>query len=218
MLTDSTILDHIDPDLSKRLGSRRDLFAKAAMTLGAAASVPTVLALGSTQAFAQGLPYQVVEVLNFALTLEYLESEFYETALGTRGLIPAHYRAVFSQIGRHEVEHVRTLSGALGSSATGKPKFDFTGRGKYPDVFSNFATFAAVSSTFENLGVAAYKGQAPRLQGTPVLVTALRIHSVEARHAAEVLRIRGMFGWSGAFDQPMSKEQVLEAAGPFIAG
>jgi hypothetical protein len=218
MSPDSTILDHIDPDLAKRLSSRRDLFAKAALNLGATASVPTVLALGSTQAFAQGLPYQVIDVLNFALTLEYLESEFYERALRTRGLIPSRYRTVFSQIGRHEVEHVRTLLGALGGAAKGKPRFDFTAGGKYPDVFSNFSTFAIVSSTFENLGVAAYKGQAPNLQGTPALVTALRIHSVEARHAAEVLHIRGIFGWSGAFDQPMSKEDVLDAAGPFIVG
>lgn len=216
--TEPTILDGLDPDLAARLFSRRDLFAKASATLGAVATAPAMLASVSTGAFGQSLPFQVVEVLNFALTLEYLEAEFYDTALRTRGLIPGRYRAVFQQIGRHENAHVRTLTGALGGAAIGKPRFDFTGRGQYADVFSNFDTFAAVSNTFEDLGVAAYKGQAGNLQGTPVLTTALQIHSVEARHAAEVRRVRGVVAWDGAFDQPLSRPQVLAAASPFIAG
>ena len=85
-------------------------------------------------------------------------------------------------------------------------------------MFANFDTFATLSSTFEDLGVAAYKGQAGNLQGTPVLTTALQIHSVEARHAAEVRRVRGFVGWDGAFDAPLTKAAVLAAAGPFLAG
>lgn len=218
MTPHSTILDRIDPDLATRLTSRRDLFRRAAGTLGAAATAPTVLAAVSTQVFGQGLPGQVVEVLNFALTLEYLEAEFYQTALRSRGLIPGRFRAVFQQIGKHEVAHVKTLLGALGGSAVGKPQFDFTARGQFPDVFQNFNTFTMVSRTFEDLGVAAYKGQAGNLQGTPVLTTALQIHSVEARHAAEVRRVRGELGFDSAFDAPKSKSEVLAAAGPFIAG
>ena len=218
MTAEPNILDQLDPDLTQRLTSRCDLFAKAATTLGAVATAPAVLSLVSTEAFGQALPAQVVEVLNFALTLEYLEAEFYQIALRRPNLIPGRYRTVFAQIGKHEVAHVRTLSGALGPAAIAKPQFDFTGRGQFPDVFSNFATFAAVANTFEDLGVAAYKGQAANLQGTPVLTTALQIHSVEARHAAEVRRVRGTFGWDGAFDQPLTKAQVLAAAGPFIVG
>lgn len=212
----ATLIEQLDPDLEARLTSRRDLFSKAALKLGALATAPTMLATVSTGAFAQGLPGQVVEVLNFALTLEYLEAEFYREALSARGLIPGRFRAVFTQIGKHEIAHVRTLTGALGPAAIPKPRFDFTGRGKFPDVFQNFDTFTTVSSTFEDLGVAAYKGQAGNLQGTPVLTTALQIHSVEARHAAEVRRVRGAFGWDGAFDQPLGKAQVLSLAGPFI--
>lgn len=218
MTTEPAILDAIDPDLAGRLTSRRDLFAKATARLGAAATVPVMLANVSSEALGQGLPGQVVEVLNFALTLEYLEAEFYARALATPGLIPGRYRAVFQQIGKHEAEHVRTLLGALGAAAVAKPRFDYTGRGQFPDVFSKFSTFAAVANTFEDLGVAAYKGQAPNLQGTPVLATALQIHSVEARHAAEVRRVRGILGWDGPFDQPKSKPEVLAAAGPFIVG
>src|SRR6185312_4915482 len=170
------------------------------------------------QAFSQGLPRQVVDILNFALTLEYLEAEFYRTALSA-GFIPGQFVEVFSLISSHESEHVSTLRGALGGAAVAKPRFDFTARGKYPDIFHNFRTFALVSQTLEDTGVAAYKGQAPKLTGGgDLLTTALRIHSVEARHAAEVRRIRGVKAWNGAFDHPMSKSQVLAAAKPFIAG
>lgn len=217
MTIEPTLLESFDPDLTARLTSRRGLFTRAASRLGAAATVPSVLAVASTEAFAQGLPGQLTQVLNFALTLEYLEAEFYQTALSRRGLIPGRYRPVFQQIVRHEVAHVRTLSGALGGAAIAKPQFDFTGRGQYADVFDNFATFATLSQTFEDLGVAAYKGQAGNLAGTPVLTTALQIHSVEARHAAEVRRVNRSFGWDGAFDQPKSRSEVLAAAGPFIA-
>lgn len=218
MTSEPTLLDTIDPHAARELTSRRGLFAGAALALGGLATVPLVLAQASTQAFGQfSGSSSVTEVLNFALTLEYLEAEFYQTALATRGLIPGRFRPVFQQLGKHEVAHVRLLQGALAGAAIPKPRFDFTGRGQYPDVFSNFDTFTTLSSTFEDLGVAAYKGQAGNLQGTPVLTTALQIHSVEARHAAEVRRVRGVLGWDGAFDKPLTKSAVLAAAAPFIA-
>ena len=96
-------------------------------------------------------------------------------------------------------------------------KADFTAGGKYADVFSNFKTFLALSQTFEDLGVAAYKGQAGNLKGNGAILTAaLQIHSVEARHAAEVRRIGGKKAWTGAFDEPKSKQEVLAAASPFL--
>ena len=219
MQTQPTLLETLDPDLVTRLASRRELFGLSARKLGALATAPLILATVSTQAFGQGVPARVVEVLNFALTLEYLEDEFYRTALGTSGLIPREFTQVFAQISKHETAHVATLKGALGAAAVAKPQFDFTARGKYRDVFSNFKTFAAVSQALEDTGVAAYKGQAGNLLGAgAVLTTALQIHSVEARHAAEVRRVRGVKAWTGAFDKPMSKAQVLAIAKPFIAG
>lgn len=214
----TTILDGIDGDLADHLGSKRDLFKKVAGRLGILATTPVVLAAASTEAFSQGLPKQIVDILNFALTLEYLEDEFYRTALSA-GFIPGQFSEVFGTISRHESQHVMTLTGALGGAAVPKPRFDFTARGRYPDIFSNFRTFALVSQTLEDTGVAAYKGQAPALTGGgALLTTALRIHSVEARHAAEVRRVRGVKPWNGAFDRPMSKAQVLAAAMPFIVG
>lgn len=219
MIHETSILDGLDPDLSSRLVSKRDLFSKASAKLGILATTPVLLAAVSGEAFGQGLPKQVVDILNFALTLEYLEDDFYRAGLSQLGLIPPQFAGVFFTIGKHESDHVRLLAGTLGAAAAPKPRFDLTAGGKFPDILSNFQTFALVSQTLEDTGVAAYKGQAPKLTGGgDLLTTALRIHSVEARHAAEVRRVRGVKPWNGAFDRPMSKAQVLAAAGPFIAG
>ena len=84
----------------------------------------------------------------------------------------------------------------LGGKAVAKPNFDFTAGGAFGDVFSNYQTFLALSQAFEDTGVRAYKGQAGNLMSNDqILTTALQIHSVEARHAAEVRRIRGEKGW-----------------------
>lgn len=122
-----------------------------------------------------------------------------------------------NQIGLHEAAHVEFLKGALGKAAVKKPEADFTAGGKYADVFSNFDTFLTLSQTFEDLGVAAYKGQAGNLMANgDILTAALQIHSVEARHAAEVRRIGSKKAWDGAFDEPKTKEDVLAAAKPFL--
>ena len=218
MTQENTILSAIEPELAETiLASRRDVFRKYAKRAGFLASAPLVLALASNQAFGQALPQKVVDVLNFALTLEYLEAAFYDAGNKASGLIPGKYKTVFRTIGQHENAHVKLLQGALGSAAVAAPGVDFTAGGKYADVFSNFDTFLTLSQTFEDLGVAAYKGQAGNLAGTPVLTTALQIHSVEARHASEVRRIGLKLGWDGAFDKPMSKSAVLAAATPFLA-
>jgi hypothetical protein len=213
------ILDDIDPEVGERIDAgRRSLFSRYALPVAALGSAPLIIAASAQTAFAAGgLPKQVVDVLNFALTLEYLEAAFYKEANGSAGLIPRQYRQLFRTIGAHETAHVALLKGALGSAAVKAPGVDFTAGGKYADVFSNFETFVAVSATFEDLGVAAYKGQAGNLIGTPVLTTALQIHSVEARHAAAVRPLAGKSGFDGAFDKPKTKAQVLEAATPFLA-
>lgn len=208
-----------DPELGERIDrGRRNLFARYAMPAAALSSAPLLLAAASSEAFAAGaLPQQVVDVLNFALTLEYLESAFYKMGNSAGGLIPSGYRALFRTIGEHENAHVALLRHALGSAAVAAPKVDFTAGGKYADVFSSFKTFVTLSATFEDLGVAAYKGQAGNLVGTPVLTTALQIHSVEARHAGAVRPIASKPSTISAFDKPKTRAQVLAAAKPFLA-
>src|ERR1700704_5156596 len=206
----------VEPEVVERIGAAaRDALRKN-RKLAVIRSVPILLAAASAEAFADGLPQQVVDVLNYALTLEHFEDSFYRKANGTDGLIPAKYRDLFREIGQHETGHVALLSGVLGSAAVNPPKFDFTAGGKYPDVFSNFKTFSTLSSTIEDTGVAAFKGQVLNLAGSPVLQTALQIHSVEAGHAGSVRVLVGKPGSDGAFDKPMSKSEVLEAVKPFF--
>lgn len=218
MTTENTILSAIEPELADTIiASRRDMFSRYAKAAGIMTSAPLVLALASNQAFGQSLPKVIEDTLNFALTLEYLESAFYRQG-NASGVIPSEYRTVFRTIGQHEDAHVKLLKGVLGSAAVAAPGVDFTAGGKYADVFENFDTFLTLSQTFEDLGVAAYKGQAGNLMGSAeVLTVALQIHSVEARHASEVRRIGLKFGWDGAFDKPLSKNAVLAAATPFLA-
>jgi rubrerythrin len=213
----NTILGSLDQDLAEKLvTSRRGLFTRSAVTLGALASAPLVLAAASREVFAQGIPQQIVDTLNFALTLEHIEDAFYRSGL-EKGVIPDQHKAVFNHIGLHEAQHVAFLEGALGAAAVKRPEADFTAGGKYADVFSNFDTFLTLSQTFEDLGVAAYKGQAGTLiENDDILTAALQIHSVEARHAAIVRKIGGKKSWDGAFDEPKTKDEVLAAAGPFL--
>ena len=218
MKTEETILSVIEPELVDTIvQGRRDMFSKYAKAAGIMTSAPLVLALASNQAFGQSLPKVIEDTLNFALTLEYLESAFYQQG-NAAGIIPSKYRTVFRTIGQHEDAHVKLLKGVLGSAAVKAPGVDFTAGGTYADVFSNFDTFLTLSQTFEDLGVAAYKGQAGNLMGSKeILTVALQIHSVEARHASEVRRIGLKFGWDSAFDKPLSKNAVLAAAAPFLA-
>lgn len=249
-----TILGSLDdPKPNARPVSRRDaLRGSAAWTAGVAvAAAPVVLAGLARNAFGQSasLPPQIVDALNFALTLEYLEEEFYRQGLFTPGLIPETDGEVFGQIYKHEQAHVVLLQQALGSAAVARPTFDFTAGGQLGDVFTNYNTFKAVSQGLEDTGVRAYKGQVGNLiENDAILETALRIHSVEARHASVVRRLRLQKGWitgaetdvpllapvyageealngaaSGnagteAFDEPLNREQVEAIAQLFIAG
>lgn len=180
-------IQQVDGDAIERLqhASRRSFMTKFSKTLTAAA-VPTVMAsvFNKAYAFTPG----AIEVLQFALTLEYLEDEFYQMGVAASGLIPAKYSAVYNQISKHETQHVKFLKTALGASAPAKPTFDFSAKGAFPTPFGIFDTFAFLSHAFEDTGVRAYKGQAGNLmakEDEPLLDYALQIHSVEARHAAK---------------------------------
>ena len=141
-------------------------------------------------------PPQIINALNLTLTADYLETEFYSRGLNTPGLIPNELRLLFARILLNEVGHRETLITILGSNAIPKPTFDFTARGAIPDVFSNFSRFVALGHTFEDNGVRAIKGQSPNVMSDDfVLTTALRFHSVEARHAAELRRLNGEKAW-----------------------
>jgi rubrerythrin len=140
----------------------------------------------------------LTDALQLALTLEYLEAEYYVRGLGASNLIPASDRAVFGQISKHETAHVKYLQAAitsLGTTPVSKPNFDFTAGGNFQP-FTDYPTFMILAQAFEDTGVRAYKGQAGNVASNKaVLQVALQIHSVEARHASQVRRMRGQKGW-----------------------
>lgn len=193
-------LEKADPEVYERMDTRRKTLQRFA-GLGTKISLAALpFALGSLfqKAYAgtRNVADTPVEILNYALTLEYLESEFYAqgNAKGT-ALIPAGAAtSALATIGAHESAHVAFLTAAIkGASGTpvAKPTFDFTAKGTFLDVFINYNTFLAVAQTFEDTGVRAYKGRAAELvKGGDLLTAALNIHSVEARHASHIRQMR----------------------------
>jgi hypothetical protein len=191
-----------DDDVIKKNFSRRETLTKGlGFGLKAALAMIPIGIFDAVENKAKAGPSNsdIVTVLNFALTLEWLESTFYKMGLSSSGLIPSADTTVFNQISKHETDHVALLQStitSLGGTPVAQPTFDFTAGGTFNDVFTNYQTFLALSNAFEDTGVRAYKGQAPALLGSgPVLTAALDIHSVEARHASEVRRMRGLKGW-----------------------
>ncbi|APU69357.1 ferritin-like domain-containing protein [Christiangramia flava] len=197
--------DFTTENLTKTRSSRREMFGTLG-SIGKKAAVAAVpFGLAGKSASAASLFQQKVheDPLNLALTLEYLEAEFYMKALES-GVLAGHARAeaAYMQISKHEDAHVAFLMEALGDSAVSKPTFDFTAGGSFDpfaengtDMDTAYAQLLALAQAFEDTGVRAYKGQAGNLMNTPYLEPALQIHSVEARHASEIRQIRGLEGW-----------------------
>ena len=194
-------IEKVDAEVYERLNPRRKAM-KEFFNFGtkvAAASIP--LAIGSMFKTAYGQTTASVEqVFQYALTLEYLEAEFYTKAVAAAGLIPAGASVTaITTVRDHENMHVaflRTALTGLGKTPVSKPTFDFSagngsGTGPFATVFTNYDIFLAVAQVFEDTGVRAYKGQAPNLLRQGALLTAaLNIHSVEGRHAAKIRQMR----------------------------
>jgi rubrerythrin len=203
---DGAILEAVDEGLS---GNRRDLFKK--LVGGGTVAAAGGLVIGGLPSVALGAPSakQDVEILNFALLLEYLESSFYVEA-ARRGNFGGELGRFTRVVRDHELAHVAFLKKALGSKARKKPNFDFR------DTTSNERKFRATAQALEDTGVAAYNGQGPRLtKGT--LAAAATIVSVEARHAAWIRRLNNKPDYSGgaseypapsAFDPLYSMKRV----------
>jgi hypothetical protein len=152
-----------------------------------------------------------LEILNFALTLEYLESDFYNVkgrALGLKGQAKSYARL----FGEQEAEHVTGLTAAIkqmGGTAVAKPTFVFPA--------SDESAFLKLASVLENTGVGAYNGAGPSLKSKALLATAGEIVQVEARHAAAInLLISETPTPDQGFDRPLTKTEVLAKAGPLI--
>jgi len=153
-----------------------------------------------------------VAILNYALTLEYLETEFYGKVVAA-GLFKGSVGALIKEFGQQEMTHVEAIKGAvekLGGTPAAKPE------GKFP--IENASQVAMLAYTVENLGASAYLGQAGNIQNPEVLASALAIHTVEARHAATLgTLVKKSITPDGAFAKPADMSTVLAAVKPFLA-
>ena len=175
--------------------SRRGLLAAAAAGAGA-------LVLGRSEArAASGLSANDVGILNYALVLEYLQASFY-TEAERSGALSGKTAQAATVVGATERAHVKAFQKLLGSKAVKRPLFDFQG------VTEAQQAFLKTAVAFEDLAVAAYKGQAPKLRSSAVLAAAVGIHSVEARHAAWMRELFGVKPAVNAFDKPATKQNI----------
>ncbi|MDB6066853.1 MAG: hypothetical protein JWR26_3061 [Pedosphaera sp.] len=259
-MKNQTVLDQIEPELMQRVISRRGAFRRLGLATAGILSVPAAIGLMSREAFGAFLPAQITDALNFAILVERLEYELYHRGLNTQGLIPQQFLPVYRVLVDHEREHLQALNGVLIGQRKPQPDFDYTAGGLYPEVFRNYNDFTAVAQMLEDTGVRAYKGQFANLMTYHDMLTlVLQIHSVEARHASEIRRLRGEKGWitgssrgtlpataqpvydgeanmvqgpvdlaglthlppsavTAAFDEPLTKREVLLIIQPFIVG
>jgi len=208
--------EKVDPE------TRAAFLKKAGVGLGAVAIGGAFAGAVPGIARGQAIPASDIAILNFALTLEFLEAEFYAQANRNQAYGNNRELRRFSTVvAQHEKVHENFLKKVLGAKAVAKPTFDFK------DTVTNGAKFAATAQVLEDTGVHAYLGQVPNIKTKAVLLGAGRILPVEARHAAWIRDIRFSGGTSapttpapGAFEDGFSKAKILAAvtATGFIVG
>lgn len=156
-------------------------------------------------------PSQDLEILNYALTLEHLESAAYKAILAS-GLLSGTALDYFRSFGAHEADHVQAVTATIqklgGTPVQAQAKYNFPSFTSQSEVLTYF-------QTVEELGAAAYLGQAPRLQNPDVLTAAVSIHNVEAQHAAVLADLIGISP-SPQFGMPKTMDEVLAVVSPLL--
>jgi rubrerythrin len=187
-------------------------FALAACGGSASKSTSTSTSASSSAVSSSAGAKTDIAIVNYALTLEYLETEFYEKVVAS-GLFTGKVASLVKGFGAQEKTHVEALKGTvekLGGTPVEKPT------GKFP--IESASQVAELAYTVENLGAAAYLGQAASIQSPEVLAAALAIHTVEARHAATLgTLVKKAVTPDGAFAKPADMSTVLAAVKPFLA-
>ena len=188
--------------------SRSDVLLKGALAVGAVYGTAMVGPYVRRALAASG--GSDVDILNFALTLEYLEAKFYEEAK-SRAKAKGELKSLVNLLASDEQQHVEALAATvkkLGGKPVAEPKFNFE--------YSDTAGFLKLAQTFEDTGVSAYNGAGPMIKSKEVLAAAGGIVQVEARHAAAIRLQNKEEPAPAAFDSPLSEKQVLKAVEPFI--
>jgi hypothetical protein len=213
-MSDLFTLEELDADGAiQETASKVDSHTRSAFLRHAGIGIGAVAGGGALlgalpQIASAATPASDVAILNFALTLEFLESSFYAEAV-SKGALTGESKAFAKVVAGHEAAHVAALKGALGSSAIAEPKFDFKG------TTSNQALFQATSEVLEYTGVHAYLGQVGNIKSKAVLSAAGAILPVEAWHAAWIADLRrhgaAPYPAPAAFASGLTKAQVLKA-------
>ncbi len=189
--------------------SRRNFLKTSAAALFAATMIGTRVM--STPAFAQNSVTDL-DILNYALTLEHLESRAYKD-VNNLGLLTGKAKEYFVEIGNHEAAHVVALTGTItklgGTPVRAQEKYNFPTFKTEKEVLEYF-------QTLEELGAAAYLGQAGNIQDKDLLTAAVSIHNVEGQHAAVLADLTGREP-SPAFAQPKTMDQVLVVVKPLLS-
>ncbi len=189
---------------------------------GRTAVVPASVAVGALNnkfAWATAADFgSDVDVLNYALTLEYLEAEFYRQG-NSAGLLSGKEKVYLDKVQVDEESHVATIRSTimkLGGSPVAAPGVDFA------DSFASRESYLKTSHVFENTGVSAYLGAAGFIKDKAILAAAAGIFGVEARHAAIVGNLLGLEAeggvYMGATETPLTPDAVLKAVSPFLTG
>jgi Ferritin-like domain len=183
----------------------------AACGSSSSSSSTTAAAATTSSTTSSGAATGDLAIVNYALTLEYLESQFYAKVVAS-GLFKGSVLSTLKSFGAEENEHVAALHQVASKLGTPAPK----PTGKFP--LTSAAAVTKLAATIENLGAAAYLGQAPNIQSKEILAAALSIHTIEARHAATLNTLLKLSPTpNGAFGTPASMSTVLAAVKPFIA-
>ena len=193
--------------------TRQSFIARGALAAGAVYGMSTVGPF-VREALAQGGGGDA-EILNFALTLEYLEAAFYTQALKEVGGLSGEVKELATTLRDNETEHVAALKTAIegaGAKPVKAPGVDFG------NAFANQKSFLKLAETFEETGVSAYNGAGPMIKSKEILAAAGSIVQVEARHAAAIRMLNGKLPTDGGFDKTLSQKQVLTAVKPFVKG
>jgi hypothetical protein len=209
-MSEALVLEELDQDGAIQEGiaevagdSRADFLRKAAIgggtILGGGALLGALPGIASA-----GVSRGDIAILNFALTLEYLEAAFYAEAV-SKGRFSGAVGKFASIVRAHEAAHVAFLKGALGHKAVPKPKFNFQG------TTTDEAKFKATAQVLEDTGVAAYLGQVGHIKSKKILAAAGSILPIEARHAGWIRNINGVPGAPKAFEAGKTKAQILKA-------
>ncbi len=209
-MSDSWTLDQLDTDgaireaATKVDGQTRAAFLRRAGVAGGAV-IGSSAFLGALPSIASaGVAKSDVAILNYALTLEYLEAAFYAEAV-SKGRFSGKVGKFAKVVSAHENAHVAFLKNALGSAAVKKPKFDFKG------TTTDEGKFKATAQVLEDTGVAAYLGQVGLIKSKKILGAAGSILPIEARHAGWIRDINGVSGAPTAFEGAKTMAQVLTA-------